>query len=219
MYAARHHYATDETEPLPGDHVDGYTQSKVEAERLALECRREHGVPVTILRPGFVYGPRDRAVLPRIASRLKERSAVYLARGRFALNTTYVGNVADAVLLALDAPAAVAAGEVFNITDGEFVSKRRFFEAVADGLGLKRPSGSIPLWFARPLATWRERVFRRKNAPHPPRITQAQLKFAGYNLDFSIAKARTRLGYAPRVLFDEGMARALEWYKSTAPAA
>mgnify|MGYP003335968216 CR=1 FL=1 len=114
---------------------------------------------------------------------------------------------------------AVAAGEVFNITDGEFVSKRRFFEAVADGLGLKRPSGSIPLWFARPLATWRERVFRRKNAPHPPRITQAQLKFAGYNLDFSIAKARTRLGYAPRVLFDEGMARALEWYKSTAPAA
>ena len=33
-------------------------------------------------------------------------------------------------------------------------------------------------------------------------------------LDFSIAKARTKLGYAPRVLFDEGMKRTAEWYKA-----
>ena len=52
------------------------------------------------------------------------------------------------------------------------------------------------------MANWREGVFRRKNKPHPPRITQAQLKFAGLNLDFSIAKARTKLGYEPRVLFE-----------------
>src|SRR5439155_8234197 len=37
VYAARHHYGTDETEPLPASHIDGYTQSKVEAEKLALE--------------------------------------------------------------------------------------------------------------------------------------------------------------------------------------
>jgi nucleoside-diphosphate-sugar epimerase len=216
VYAARHHYGTDETEPLPSDHIDGYTQSKVEAERLALQYHRKQKVPVTILRPGFVYGPRDRTVLPRLVDRLKERSVIYIARGRFALNTVYVGNVADAVLLAIDAPAEVCVGEVFNITDGEFVSKRKFFETVADGLGLKRPRGSVPVWLARFMANWRESVFRRKNKPHPPRITQAQLKFAGLNLDFSIAKARTKLGYTPRVLFDEGMKKALEWYKSRA---
>ena len=214
VYAARHHYATDETEPLPNDHIDGYTQSKVEAERLALQYHRKQQVPVTILRPGFVYGPRDRTVLPRLADRLKERSVMYIARGRYALNTTYVGNIADAVLLAIDAPADVCVGEVFNITDGEFVSKRRFFETVADGTGLKRPRGfpPVPVWLARVMANWREGVFRRKNKPHPPRITQAQLKFAGLNLDFSIAKARTKLGYTPRVLFDEGMKRTLGWY-------
>ena len=36
VYAARHHHGTDETEPLPERHMDGYTQSKVESERLAL---------------------------------------------------------------------------------------------------------------------------------------------------------------------------------------
>src|SRR5205085_5190831 len=81
VYEARHHHGTDEAEPLPEQHIDGYTQSKVEAEKLALAYYREHGVPVTILRPGFVYGPRDRTVLPRIADRLKEGSVIYIARG------------------------------------------------------------------------------------------------------------------------------------------
>lgn len=119
VYEARHHYATDETEPLPDNHIDGYTQSKVEAERLALQYHRKQRVPVVILRPGFVYGPGDRTVLPRLAARLSEGSVIYIARGRYALNTTYVGNIADAVLLALDAPAEACVGEVFNITDGE----------------------------------------------------------------------------------------------------
>jgi nucleoside-diphosphate-sugar epimerase len=211
VYEARHHYGTDETEPLPEQQIDGYTQSKVECEKLALEEFRKHGTPITILRPGFLYGPRDRHLLPRLAGRLKADDVVYIAGGRYALNTTYVGNLVDAIFLAQDNPKAV--GEVFNVTDGEFVSKRRFFEAIADGLNLSRPKMSIPLWLAKPLARWREGVFRRKNKPHPPRITQANVKFAGMNLDFSIAKARTVLGYDPQVGFEEGMKRALEWYR------
>jgi nucleoside-diphosphate-sugar epimerase len=214
VYEARHHYGTDETEPLPERHIDGYTQSKVEAERLALQYHRKQKVPVVILRPGFVYGPRDRTVLPRLVDRLKEGSVIYIARGKYALNTTFVGNIADAVLLAIDSPDAV--GEVFNITDGEFVSKRRFLEAVADGVGVRRPKSfpPVPVWLARMMANWREGKFRRENRPNPPRITQAQLKFAGLNLDFSIAKARTKLGYSPRIHFDEGMRQAVEWYRS-----
>lgn len=213
VYEARHHHGTDESEPLPDRHIDGYTQSKVEAERLVLQYWRKQNVPVAILRPGFVYGTRDRTVLPRLAHRLDEGSVMYIARGKYALNTTNVVNLAEAALLAMDNSAAV--GEVFNITDGEFVSKRTFFEAVADGLGLKRPRSfpSVPIWFARILAHWRESKFRRENRPNPPRITQAQLKFAGFNLDFSIAKARTRLGYSPRVSFQEGMKLATEWYR------
>jgi nucleoside-diphosphate-sugar epimerase len=211
VYEARHHYGTDEAEPLPDSHIDGYTQSKVECETLALDSFRKDGVPVTVVRPGFIYGPRDRQVLPRLADRLRKRDFTYIARGKYALNTTYVGNLVDAIFLAADSPKAV--GEVFNVTDGEFVTKRRFFEAIADGLGLPRVRGSIPLGLAKWVARWREGVFRRKNKPHPPRITMANVKFVGLNLDFSIAKARAVLGYEPKVGFDEGMAKALAWYK------
>ena len=56
-------------------------------------------------------------------------------------------------------------------------------------------------------------MFRRKNKPHPPRITQASLKFAGLNLDFSIQKAKKELGYRPRFSFEEGMRETLAWYR------
>jgi len=211
VYEARHHYGTDETEPLPALHIDGYTQSKVEAEALALDYWRTERMPVTVLRPGFIYGPRDRSVLPRLIERLQAGSVVYIARGQHALNTTFVGNLVDAILIAAAHPAAI--GEVFNITDGEFVSKRKFFETVADGLGLPRPKRNIPLFLAKVLAKWRERAFRKRNSPTPPRLTQAVLKFAGLNLDYSIGKARTVLGYAPRTGFDDGMAQALSWFR------
>ncbi len=42
VYAARHHHGTDETEPLPAHHIDGYTQTKVESEQLVLSYHREH---------------------------------------------------------------------------------------------------------------------------------------------------------------------------------
>ena len=212
VYEARHHYGTDETEPLPENHIDGYTQTKVESEKLALEYHRKHGVPVAVLRPGFIYGPRDRTVLPRLAQRLRDRDVIYIAKGKNALNTTYVGNLVDAILLAVDNPAAV--GEAFNITDGEFVSKRRFFEAIADGIAAPRPKRSVPLFLAKFVAWRRERKYRRENRPTPPKVTQAIIKFAGLNLDYSIAKARTKLGYAPRVQFDDGMKAALEWFRA-----
>ena len=207
VYEARHHHGTDEGEPLPASHIDGYTQSKVEAEALALEYHRTHGVPVAVVRPGFIYGPRDRSVLPRIVERLRKKSIIYIARGQYAMNTTFVGNLVDAILLAAANPKAI--GEVFNITDGEFVPKRRFFETIADGMNLPRPKRNIPLFLGKFLAKWRESVFRRKNKPHPPLITQATLKFAGLNLDFSIGKARTVLGYSPRTTFADGMALTL----------
>jgi nucleoside-diphosphate-sugar epimerase len=212
VYAARDHHGTDESEPLPESHIDGYTQSKVEAERLALEYHRKRGVPVVVLRPGFVYGPRDRKVLPKVIDNLRRRRFRYIGTGRRALNTIYVGNFVDAVFLALEKPQAL--GQVYNLTDGEFVSKRRFIEAVVQGLDLPRPRPLwVPLWAARLLVKIKEKEARRSGAAEPPRVTQATLKFLGLNLDFSIDKAKRELGYRPRTSFDEGLRQTVAWYR------
>jgi nucleoside-diphosphate-sugar epimerase len=211
VYAARHHHGTDETEPLPRKHIDGYTQTKVEAEQLALQYHREHGLPVVVLRPGFIYGPRDRTVIPRLVENLRKGLVRYLGNGEQALNTIYVGNLVEAALLAIEKERVV--GRVYNLTDGVRVSKRQFIESIADGLGVPRPTRSVPLWLARLAAYFMETTARRLGDPEPPRLTQGRLKFLGLNLDFSIDRARRELGYAPRYSFEKGMEQTIAWYR------
>ena len=138
--------------------MDGYTQTKVESEQLALRYQRDEKVPIVVLRPGFIYGPRDRTVLPKLIENLRNGMVRYLGSGKQALNTIYVGNLVDAILLALTKPGIE--GQIFNLTDGEAVSKRRFIETVADGAGAPRPKGKVPLWVARLAAWWMERSAR-----------------------------------------------------------
>jgi len=215
VYAARNHHGTDESEPLPDNHIDGYTQTKVEAERLVLEYHKKHQTPVAVLRPGFVYGPRDNTVLPKLIENLRLRRVRWLGGGKGAMNTIYVANLVDAVFLAFDSPSAV--GQVYNLTDGEFVSKRRFIECLVNGLGLpKLPPLSAPIWLAKLLANVMERRARRRGSPTPPLLTQARVKFLGLNLDFSIEKAKRELGYRPRFTFDQGMRETIAWYRQNA---
>jgi nucleoside-diphosphate-sugar epimerase len=210
VYPARNHYGTDESEPLPARHMDGYTQTKVEAERLALDYHRTHGIPVVVLRPGFVYGPRDRTVMPELIENLKARRFRWIGGGKGAMNTIYVGNLTDAIFLALEKPNAV--GRVFNLTDGETVSKRRLIEALVKGLDLPRPPFlGAPIWLARIVAHIMEKWARRRGSPTPPLLTQARVKFLGLNLDFSIEKAIRELGYQPRVSFDQGIEKTIAW--------
>jgi nucleoside-diphosphate-sugar epimerase len=211
VYPARHHHGTDETAPLPERHADGYTQSKVEAEQLALRYYRDFGVPVVVLRPGFVYGPRDRTVLPKLVYGLQIGKLRYPGGGQAALNTIYVGNLVEAVFLAVGHEGAV--GQVYNLTDGEHVSKRRFIEYIADALGLPRPTRTPPLWAAKVVTRVVEGWAHLTGAREAPAFTQARLKFFAYNLDFSIDKARRELGYRPRFGFEDGMFRTMQWYK------
>ena len=131
------------------------------------------------------------------------------------MNTIYIGNLIDAVFLAIERPEAV--GQVFNLTDGEAVSKRRFFETVADGMGLHRSKQILPRWLAAVVVRLVERQMRRAVArDKTPLLTPAQFKFLLLNLDFSIDKAKRELGYRPRFTFDEGMRQTLAWYKQNA---
>ena len=120
-------------------------------------------------------------------------------------------NLVHAIFLA--AESEKSAGEVFNVTDGGRVSKRQFIGKVAELDGLKPPRRRIPLWLARFLAGAMERRAKRKGATEPPLVNKARYKFLGLNLDYSIEKARTILGYNPPFTTEQGLAAAMSSLK------
>lgn len=212
VYEARDHYGTDESVEPPTEHIDGYTQTKVESEKLALQYHRERGLPVVVLRPGFVYGPRDRTVIPKLLEAIHSGRFRYFGSGEQAMNSIYVGNLVEAVLLALEKENAV--GQVYNLTDDEPTSKKRFVGTLSRLAGLPEPNKHIPLWLAKLLANVLEWRARRKGTEKPPLVNKARVKFLGLNLDFSCEKAKRELGYRPRYSFEEGMRQTVEWFRS-----
>src|SRR5204863_3207197 len=118
--------------------------------------------------------PRDRTVLPRIIETLRQQAARYPGKkGRRALNTIFVRNLIDAIFLAIANACAVC--QVYNLTDGAFVSKRRFIETIADAMGLPRPTLTPPYWFAW-LVTWSaERIAKARDAQVAPAFNFTRL--------------------------------------------
>jgi nucleoside-diphosphate-sugar epimerase len=207
VYEARDHFGTDETTPPAAQSLDAYTRSKVEAEELALSYGATRGLPMAIVRPGFIYGPRDRTVLPKLLHSLRTGRFAYFGSGDQTLNCIYVKNLVHGIFLAAEVPEAV--GQVFNLTDGGRVSKRQFVGRVAELAGLRPPRRRIPLWLAWTLALLMERRAKRLRSPEPPLVNKARYKFLGLNLDYSIAKAERVLGYTPPYTTEQGLVESL----------
>jgi nucleoside-diphosphate-sugar epimerase len=207
VYEGRDHFGTDETVPPAANSLDAYTRSKVEAEELALRYVSTRGLPLVIIRPGFIYGPRDRTVLPKLLHSLRTGRFAYFGSGNQALNCIYVKNLVHAIFLAAEVSGAV--GEIFNVTDAGRVSKRDFIGRVATLAGLRPPRRKIPLWLAWTLAILLERRAKRLGSTEPPLVNKARYKFLGLNLDYSIAKAQRVLGYQPPYTTDQGLVESL----------
>jgi nucleoside-diphosphate-sugar epimerase len=210
VYEGRDHHGTDESVEPSTAGMDGYTLTKVEAEKLVVRHIRDKKLPGTILRPGFIYGPRDRTVLPRLLERLKAGQVKYLGTGEQLMNNTFVLNLVDVIFDVIEKPETI--GQIYNITDGALVSKRDFISTVATLAGLEVPRAAVPLGVARFVATASEKVYRWLGKKEAPLLSNARFKFMGLNLDFSIEKARRELGYNPRFTFQEGMSRTIAWF-------
>lgn len=215
-YPARHHYGTDETTPLDVVGLDGYTQTKAESDNLVRQHCREHGLPAVVLRPGFIYGPGgDRHALSRVVDKIRTGKMKVIGDGSKVLNNTYVGNLIDAILLAIEKPDI--AGEAFNIRDERLVTREELIRTICEYLGKPYPR-KVPERFARRIVKPIEWFARLRGKKTPPLLTNAQIKFMTLNLDFSIAKAKKELGYQPRVDFRDGIRIALDDITGTTSA-
>lgn len=188
------HYGTKEEAPYQKT-GDGYCDSKIESEQLILEFGRQNNLAVTILRPGFIYGPGDNQLLPRILETLEKGKFAFIGKGDKILNIVYIENFVSAAVLAARSEKAI--GQIYNITDGARVDRREFIYTIAEVWGLARPEKEVPLWLARALTPIMEKVNTITRSKNPPLLNRAKMKFMALNLDFDISKARSELGYNP----------------------
>lgn len=191
---------------------DNYTRAKVEAERLLWDVHEKRRLPVTVIRPGWIYGPRDRTSIFRLARSLRLGRVRIIGKGDNRLNTVYAANVAHACLLAASNPDAV--GQAYNVSNDGCITQQEYMNLVADALGLPRPRSHVPYVLAYSGAFAAEAVFRLLRLRQPPFVTRYATWLLGRSTFYSTEKAQRRLGWEPRVSYPEGIHRTAEWYQA-----
>ncbi len=187
----------DETAPL-GQNIwllDHYTRSKIECERLLWDMAGSGRLRLTIIRPSWLFGERDRTTIPRLIQEFRWHRVSIVGKGDNPLSAVYAGVVADAALPAALDPNSV--GEAYNITSHGRITQREFLDMLADALGVPRVTWHYPFWYAfygGLSLELRERLLRRKK---PPRVTRYGVWLLGRYLEYSTQKARTKLGWTP----------------------
>ena len=134
----------DETEPL-GQNVwfmDYYTRSKVDCERILWDLADAGKLPLTIIRPSWLFGERDRTTIPRFLREFGRRRVLIVGEGDNPLSAVYAGVVADAAILAANDPGSQ--GEAYNITNQGPITQREFLDLIADALAVPRVERHIP---------------------------------------------------------------------------
>jgi nucleoside-diphosphate-sugar epimerase len=185
---------------------DWYPRAKLLAEEIAWKFPS-----VTVVRPSWIYGPRDRVTIPRVVPALLERRVPLIGSGDNLLNIIYAGDVARGCILAAQHPGAVR--QAYNLCSEGEVTQRNLVDTLTDSLGVPRVTKHVPYGAAIRFAWFREALARLMRSPKPPPITRRAIYLIGRPTLYAIGKARKELGWSPEVKIGDGVARTLVWYE------
>ena len=148
----------------------------------------------------YVYGayqlvPREWSVIRRI---LDKRPYIILPEAGLMMSTHgYAGNLAHAVLLAVDKPQA-SAGQIYNCGDEQQLTLRQVVEIIAKEMDYEWEIVSMPHHIARPA--------------HPYTMQQSP-----HHRVVDLTKLKNQLGYTDVYPVEEALAQTVKWYVKHQP--
>jgi 2-alkyl-3-oxoalkanoate reductase len=210
----------DESSPLESRPLDRdeYAQTKLLQEKLVKETAQQNGWRWTILRPGVIFG-KDNLWTARLGIQGKK---IWLRTGALAkLPLVYVENCAQAIVMALESPAAN--GGIFNVIDDDLPSQRQY----ASELRRRWPSRvkiiSVPWTVMRTaagLADLTNKLLFKGRAKLPGLLIPARLHARCKPLRFTNDRLKQATGWRPKYSWRQALDRSMgSVHKETAASA
>lgn len=190
-----------------------YADARAEAEIAVWEHARRVALPVTVLRPGPVYGPGAQAFVVDVVERLRRRQVYLIDNGEHVAGLTYVSNLVDGIVRA--SRAEWAANQAYNITDGSNITWAQYFSRLAALAELPAPVQSYSRGRAMFMVGLWERTNALRGREERPPLTRLAVEMMSVDQRYPTDKARRDFGYRPEVDFAEGLRRTAEWMRRT----
>jgi nucleoside-diphosphate-sugar epimerase len=190
-------------EPHP---VSGYGKSKLKGEEAVLSY--QDSLPVTILRPSAVYGPRDREFF-LIIKMIKRGILPYWGNGNISL--VYVDDLIDCMILVSQKDEAV--GRTYFVSDGMVYTNDSIINDIAFALSARVFKLKLPKPILPAIGFFGERISKiMGNTSMVNRDKMKELKYS--NWVCGNAEAREELGFKPEISFQQGIKWTIDWYRT-----
>lgn len=212
VYGHRLHGLASEDHPYYAED-NPYSRSKIAGEKLVFKLIKENGAPVVIVRPAWIYGPRDLASFGRFAELVQSGKGFMLGNGNNILPLVYVRDVAQGLLKAGEA-GDEAIGRAYTLADDRRVTQAEYLHTLADALRVPHPARKYPFSGVYLAARGVEILWKikdRRRETLPP-VTTYGITLLGGDQRFSIERARRELDYKPEFDVKRGVAESVAWY-------
>ena len=196
------------TEDAPFHPGDIYQETKLEGEQVALQAADRVGVPLTVVRPGPIYGPGDKRLFKLIGGVARKRFRL-LGDGSARFQMVYIDDLTEGFRLAAEAP--IAAGRTYILTGEEAPTLKELVHEIARIARVPSPRFRLPVWPFWLAGAVCEAVCIPFGIEPP--IHRRRVKFFTSNRWFDTSRARAELGFAPKVPLRDGLRRTLDSYR------
>jgi len=203
VFSGQDQHELTEAVAYPTRFTSVYSLTKKLGEDLVNAARGDF--ETIVLRPKAMFGPGDRSLLPRLIATARSGRLRQIGTGCNLVDLTYVENVVDALVLALDAPEAV--GKTYHITNDEHINLWDTIRTVLSALRLPTSMRSVPLGIA--LGAARVMELQASLTGREPLLTRYTVQILARTQTYNIVAAKRDLNYTPRISFAEGMQRTL----------
>jgi nucleoside-diphosphate-sugar epimerase len=188
--------------------ITHYGKSKLEAERVVLAAKNE--LPVVVLRPAAIYGPRDQEIFAFFQA-VKRGVLPTIGKGDSTMSMIYGADCAEACIKAITAE--IPSGSVYFVDDGEAYGFRTMLEQVEEAMGKKaflRVNLPMPVLYMAALSS----EFYGKLANKAVMLTRDKMnEIRQPHWVCSSDSTRRELRWEPRVKLREGTAITARWYQ------
>ncbi len=209
-----HHLQGIVTEDEPFHAEDNpYSRTKIAGEKLIANLVKDEGASVVIVRPGWIYGPRDSASFGRFVAMVESGKGFLLGSGKNIVPVVYVRDVAQGLIKAGEGGDETI-GRAYTIADDKRVTQAAYLNTIAECLHVPPVSLKLPytaMYVAGRSAELAWQAMGRRNAAPPP-VTTYGVTLLGGDQIFSIGRARYELGYEPAFDLAHGVAEGVQWY-------